>query len=114
MSFGTSRCSALFIQATSRILTLLALPSRGSHLLHRARRLGTLRLDHVDRRHRVVSVDRPLRAAAARFTTTLVASVSHYFIPFLDLPADRMAIAIACFCGLPAFISVLILDEMTF
>jgi hypothetical protein len=34
--------------------------------------------------------------------------------PFLDWPALLRAIATACFCGFPAFISVRILAEMAF
>jgi hypothetical protein len=40
---------------------------------------------------------------------------SHYlFLPFFILPAFLIAIAIACFCGLPCFISVPILAEIVF
>lgn len=35
-------------------------------------------------------------------------------LPFLDLPAFERAMAIACFCGRPTLISVLMLAEMTF
>lgn len=48
----------------------------------------------------------------ARLTVTHSATAAgdtHYFFPFRAV--DR-AIAIACFCGLPAFISVLMLAEM--
>jgi hypothetical protein len=36
------------------------------------------------------------------------------YLPFRDLPALDKAIATACFCGLPAFISVSMLSEITF
>ncbi len=38
---------------------------------------------------------------------------SHFFLR-LDFPALAMAMAIACFCGFPACISFMMLEEMVF
>jgi hypothetical protein len=49
------------------------------------------------------------------FYAGLAPEALHYLplFDFLDMPALRIAIATACFCGLPCFTSVLILEEIT-
>lgn len=52
-------------------------------------------------------------AGAAVLEVFAILAVNH-FLPFFSFPAFEKAIAMAWFCGLPAFISVFILAEMTF
>lgn len=48
---------------------------------------------------------------AAKANNEAIEEKLHFF---LDFPAFDKAMAMACFLGLPCFISVLMLDEMTF
>ena len=92
----------------SVLLALLHLLMLHHHLLHGATStLTTLRLRCG------------LAALGASLASGLLCSLlhrSHFFFPFFlrDLPAAESAIAIACFWGFPAFISLRMFEEIVF